>query len=211
MIVILMGAPGAGKGTQADYLMRENAFYKISTGDILRRQIESKTELGRSVEAIMNQGRLVSDSILTAVLKLELENSRGKNIVLDGFPRTIAQAEWLAKNEQIAGVLHIDVDREELIRRIEGRLVCSQCQAVYHASEKPPKLAGKCDRCSSELKVRRDDERDRVEARLDVYTRETEPVLGFYKKNGKYFRVDGARSQAEVSGRIKELLSQLER
>ncbi len=211
MIVILMGAPGAGKGTQAEFLMREKGFRKISTGDILRRQVELKSELGKRIESIMNAGGLVSDEILLAVLKVELEKSQEKNIVLDGFPRTIPQAEWLAENANIASVIHVDVARDELIRRIEGRQVCSQCEAVYHKTEKAPKTVGKCDLCHSELRVRRDDQRDRVEARLDVYAKETEPVLSFYKKTGKYFRVDGAKSQIDVNDAIKAHLSQFDR
>ncbi len=209
MIVILMGAPGAGKGTQAEYLTIKKGFKKISTGDILRRQIEMGTDLGRRIEDIMNRGHLVSDEVLEQVLKQELAQGEDVDIVLDGYPRTIPQARWLDSNKKIAGIFHIDTSRAELVKRIEGRVVCGQCEAVYNVGAKPPRVSGVCDLCSGALKARKDDSRDKINVRLDTYERETEPVLNFYRGQGKYFRIDGNKGAAEVSKQIEDLLLQI--
>ena len=162
MIVILMGAPGAGKGTQADYLREDKGFIKISTGDLLRREVSSHSELGRKVRDIMDSGGLVSDSILLQIVKNALELYKDRNLVLDGFPRTVVQAQWLEENAAVSGVIHIDVDQEELIERLSGRLVCGTCESVYHSIRKPPMREGVCDKCGGTLNVRQDDRRDRV-------------------------------------------------
>ncbi len=209
MIIILMGAPGAGKGTQADFLVRSKGFKKIATGDILRRQIELGSAIGKQIEDIVNKGHLVSDDILLEVLRVSLREEAGKSIVLDGFPRTLGQAQWLSKQSDVAGVIHIDAEGEELVRRIEGRLICGTCHAVYHLREKPPRKEGICDRCASQLIVRKDDSRNKISVRLDTYENETAPVLNFYKELGKYFRVDGNRSTEQVSREIEALLGQL--
>jgi adenylate kinase len=209
MILILMGAPGAGKGTQAEHLKVDQGFLKISTGDLFRREIGLKTDLGRQVEEIINQGGLVSDEILTRIMKNELDACASQNVVLDGFPRTVRQAEWLAGNANLAGVIHIDAEREELIERLRGRLVCSRCEAVYHTVRKPPIKDGQCDKCGSPLKVREDDSLDRVLHRLDVYLQQTKPVLEFYKGTKQYFRVDGNGIEETVSKQIDELLSKI--
>jgi len=211
MIVILMGAPGAGKGTQAEHLKKDKGFLKISTGDLLRREIAAKTELGKRVEDIMSRGALVSDEILLQVMKKELDLSHGRNLVLDGFPRTVPQAEWLSSVAKISGVIHIDADREELTSRIAGRLVCTACEAVFHISRKPPKIANQCDKCGGALTTREDDSRERVLHRLDVYHRQTEPVLEFYRENALYFRIDGNGVESSVSGQIDMLLEKIGR
>ena len=136
---------------------------------------------------------------------------RSQDLVLDGFPRTVRQAEWLAANAKISGVVHIDVDREELVARIEGRLVCSQCEAVYQATRKPPLRAGWCDRCGNALKARADDSSERVLHRLEVYVQQTEPVLDFYKQRKQYFRIDGNNGEGAVSGQLDILLGKLGR
>lgn len=210
MIVILMGAPGAGKGTQAEYLRQSKGFIKVSTGDLLRREVSLKTDLGKRVEAIMSQGSLVSDDILMEMMKAALAKYAELNCVLDGFPRTVAQADWLAGLVKVAGVIHVDVDREELIRRIEGRLICSSCEAVYHVTRKPPMNDMVCDKCGSLLKTRPDDTREKVLHRLDVYTSQTKPVLDYYKSRNQYFCVDGNAGEVAVSQQLDMLLSRIE-
>ena len=211
MIVILMGAPGAGKGTQAEYLRTKKSFLKISTGDLFRREIALKTELGMQVEGIINQGGFVSDEILLQIMKNELDACKSHDVVLDGFPRTVRQAEWLVQNSSVSGVIHIDVERDELVARIEGRLICTQCEAVYQATRKPPLRAGWCDRCGNALKAREDDSYERVLHRLDVYMQQTEPVLEFFKQKKQYFRLDGNCSEDTVSRQLDILLSKLGR
>jgi adenylate kinase len=202
MIVILMGAPGAGKGTQAEYLKDKKRFLKISTGDLLRREIALKTELGKRVENIVHQGSYVSDEILMGMIKNELDNSVDRDIVLDGFPRTVSQAKWLHGIAKVDGVIHIETDREELIGRVTGRVVCSRCNAVFHLLRKPPQVEGVCDVCGEALKTREDDTRERVLHRLDVYATQTAPVLEFYKEAGQYYSVDGNCNEIAVNEQI---------
>ncbi|MBI2602018.1 MAG: nucleoside monophosphate kinase [Deltaproteobacteria bacterium] len=211
MIVILMGAPGAGKGTQANYLKDSLGFRKISTGDILRKHIAAKSELGKKIETIVSAGHLVSDDILQEVLRQEIEGEKNANVVLDGFPRSQPQAEWLEENVDTTGVIHIDVGQEELIRRIEGRLTCEKCEAVYHVTDNPPKKEGICDRCKAKLVRRKDDVRSSILVRLDAYDKQTSPVLGFYKKKGKYFRLDGNGKPATINKDLLQLMKKLER
>lgn len=210
MIVILMGAPGAGKGTQANYLMDSLGFRKISTGDILRKHIAAKNELGRKIEAIVTAGHLVSDEILQEVLKKELEHEENAKIVLDGFPRSLPQAKWLEGSVETAGVIHIDVEQEELIRRIEGRRSCQQCGAVFHVSDSPSKKEGICDRCGAKLIVRKDDVRSSILVRLDAFEKQTAPVLDFYKAKHKYFRVDGNGKPAAINKDLLKMMKKLE-
>jgi len=206
MIVILMGAPGAGKGTQAEYLKNKKGFLKVSTGDLLRREIALKTELGKQVENIVHQGGYVSDAILLEMIKNELDNSVNRDIVLDGFPRTLSQAQWLHGAAKVDGVIHIETDREELIGRITGRLLCSDCNTVFHLQRKAPKVTGICDVCGGRLKTREDDVRERVLHRLDVYVKQTAPVLEFYKEAGRYFSVNGNCDEVAVNVQIDDSL-----
>lgn len=208
MIVILMGAPGAGKGTQAEYL-KAKGFQKIATGDLLRKEIASKTDLGKQVEEIVNSGGLPSDQILMKIVAKELEASKSHNLVFDGFPRTVPQAEWLSKQARIAGVIHIDTDRAELLSRISGRLVCGGCGSVYHVVRKAPQVEGVCDKCGTALKIREDDTEERLLHRLDVYTAQTSPVLDFYKNTEQYFRIDGNCDENAVSKQIEVLINKL--
>lgn len=209
MILILMGAPGAGKGTQAEYLRNTKGFLKISTGDLFRREISLKTDLGKQVEATINQGGFVSDGILLQIMKNELEACKSQNIVLDGFPRTIPQATWLSENAKVSGVVHIDVERGELVSRIEGRLICSKCEAVYQRTRKPPLKAGWCDRCGNALRAREDDKLEKVLHRLDIYSQQTEPVLDYYRQRREYIRMDGNQGEEAVSKQLDALLDKL--
>ncbi len=208
MIVVLMGVPGAGKGTQAEYLKIKKGFLKVSTGDLLRKEIDRKTSLGKHVEEVISRGKLVSDDVLLQIMKNELSASKDKNLVLDGFPRTVPQAEWLAQNAKIEGVIHIEANPDELLSRIRGRLTCPKCESVYHLTRKPPIREGYCDKCGSLLKVRNDDTDESVFLhRLEAYRYQTEPVLEFYKQRKQYFHIDGDADEETVSKQIDILLS----
>jgi adenylate kinase len=194
LIVILTGAPGAGKGTQADLLAQREGFKKISTGDALRKQIKEGTEIGNKAKAIMAEGKLVPDDVLLGILKAELDAARGCPILLDGYPRNVAQAKALQDlvgKEGVRGAVHLDVDHSALIQRISGRRTCVNCGASYHVLTSPPKKEGVCDRCGSEVIQRPDDTEEKVKVRLGVYESETRPVLDFYKDLGLYHRIDG--------------------
>ncbi|MBP6218689.1 MAG: adenylate kinase [Oligoflexales bacterium] len=210
MMLLIMGAPGAGKGTQSENLAKEFGFIKLSTGDIFRSHISAKTELGKKVESVLAQGQLVSDSILLDLIKSELDKmDPSKNLILDGYPRTIEQAhdlDRLGHRQVLEKVIHIDVSDEEIKQRIFGRLTCPRCQSVYHEKNRLPKNPGLCDTCGSPLGARSDDAEGKLAVRLDLYRKQTEPVLEFYKKKGIYCRVDGAREVSQVYGDVKTLV-----
>lgn len=210
MIVVLTGAPGAGKGTQADLLVERNNFYKLSTGDALRNQIKADTELGRSAKEFMNQGRLVPDDLLFNILQEELAGAGGRKVLLDGYPRNIDQAKTLSGLSDrwpVTMALHLDVAESELVSRLSGRRTCASCGASFHEVFNKPTVDGVCDRCGGELKQRPDDAEDKVKVRLDVYRESTEPVLEFYKERGLYQKVDGLGNTEDVFRRIDAALS----
>lgn len=212
MIVVLIGAPGAGKGTQADLLAARDGYRKLSTGDALRRQVKLGTEIGRKAGAIMERGELVPDDVLLGIVKAELESgSRDDVILLDGYPRNLAQAEALDGLRQIhavKGALHLDVERTELIERLSGRLVCSQCGATYHKSGAAPKKAGVCDRCGGGVSQRADDRAESVAVRLDVFEKNTKPVLDYYKRTGVYRRISGQGSQEAIYTELRKVIKE---
>ncbi|MCX6129067.1 MAG: adenylate kinase [Proteobacteria bacterium] len=201
MIVILTGAPGAGKGTQADLLAQRQGFKKISTGDALRKHIKQGTEIGTKAKTYMAEGKLVPDEVLLGILHFELESAGPMPILLDGYPRNLAQAKALqgiVGGNGISGAVHLDVDQSSLIARISGRRTCSNCGASFHVLTNPSKDGDRCDRCSGELVQRPDDVEDKVRVRLAVYESETRPVLDFYRERGLYHRVDGNGSTEDV-------------
>lgn len=209
MIVILAGAPGSGKGTQADRLVAEAGFCKISTGDALRRQISLGSEIGRSVESYLNAGKLVPDEILSGVLAEELKHAAGRMILLDGYPRTLNQAKSLdeMKDEYpVSSVIHLDILSEKLIARLTGRRVCQDCAASYHTENMPPAVAGVCDHCGGKLFQRSDDNAEKIRTRLDVYKQETMPVLDFYKERGLYRRLDADKTPQELFTALRKML-----
>lgn len=212
MIVLLTGAPGAGKGTQAELLAERDGFRKISTGDALRRQIRLATPVGLKAKSFMDEGRLVPDEVLFDVLKAELGNNLNERILLDGYPRNISQAKTLksmADIHPVKGAIHLDVDREALIARISGRRVCGQCGATFHAETNPPKMAGICDKCGGAVAQRKDDEESKVRVRLEVYDSETKPILDFYKNEGLYHRIDGNGDTENVYSTVKREMLQI--
>lgn len=213
MIVILLGAPGAGKGTQAEKLSAEYNIPKLSTGEILRGEIETGSALAKKIEAIMNAGHLVSDEIMIELIKNRITHPDCENgFILDGFPRTIKQAEELEpilKNSKKGDlfVLNFDVTEEELIARLSGRYSCKSCKAGYHKIYKQPKNHGVCDNCgSTEFIEREDDKPEAVKIRIKVYNEKTAPLVGYYTDTKRLVQIDGNMSIAQIFAQVKRAI-----
>jgi len=207
MKLILLGPPGAGKGTQAKYIVESKGIPAISTGDILRRAMRDGSELGEKVMEHMNAGNLVPDALVIDVMRQRLDDPDcEKGFLLDGFPRTIAQAEALDTFVEIDVVVCIDVDVEELVKRLTGRRSCPECNAVYHVMFNAPKKQGLCDKCGSALFRRGDDNEETVRNRIKTYHEQTEPLIEYYTNKEKIMMVDGARDIEEIS---KDILKRL--
>ncbi len=195
--VILLGAPGAGKGTQAVTLSKKLGLVHIATGDLFRKEQESGSELGKTAKSYMEKGQLVPDEITVKMLLGRISAPDcAKGFILDGFPRTLEQAKALekalaAQKQSIDMVLYIKVSNKELLRRLSGRWICRDCQAPYNIVEKPPKTKGKCDTCGGELYQRADDTEATARKRLDVYFAQTMPLIEYYTKAGKLEEVNG--------------------
>lgn len=198
--IILLGAPGSGKGTQAELLSNELNIPTISTGNMIRKQLKSGTELGKRLESYMSEGKLVPDEVIVEVVKERVQHDDCKNgFILDGFPRTIPQAEALDKMKvKVHKVIDIDVPDEAIIKRMSGRRVCLDCGATYHLETKKPKVEGVCDQCSSTLSQRKDDNQETVLARLEEYHKQTEPLKGYYTTKGNLSSVDGNQPLEKV-------------
>lgn len=212
MIIVLTGAPGAGKGTQADLIQERLKFRKISTGDALRKHVSQGTEIGKKAEAIISEGRLVPNDVLLEVLKEEVGLNPDERILLDGYPRNLDQAEALKFLEEVhpvRGCVHLDVDRKLLIERLSGRRVCASCGRSFHLLSSPPKHDGVCDHCGSELTQRSDDHPEKVAVRLDVYKNETTPVLAFFQDKGLAHVVDGNLSQEDVYRQVETVIGKI--
>lgn len=212
MRIVLMGPPGAGKGTQAKKLAEAFSVPQIATGDILRAAVQQGTPLGKKAKEYMEQGLLVPDEVITGIVRERLKaNDAEKGFILDGFPRTIPQAESLDKileemGVKLDAVINIVVPRDELIQRFTGRRVCPNCGATYHVKHNPPEQEGICDKCGGQLIVRADDDIKTVEKRIDVYERETKPLIDYYKDKELLVNIDGNRPIEEVFEEIKGLL-----
>lgn len=207
-----MGPPGAGKGTQAALIKEEFKVPHISTGDMFRAAIKNSTPLGLEAKKYMDQGNLVPDSVTIGLVKERLQNDDCKlGFMLDGFPRTIAQAEALDEilkelNIKLDAVLNIAVDSEVLVDRIVGRRVCKQCGAGYHVTNLKPLKEGICDVCGSELIQRKDDTKETVVTRLDVYTKQTKPLLEYYEKQNLVKEVNGLGDIDVIFDEVKKVL-----
>lgn len=216
MRLVLLGPPGAGKGTQAEKIIDEFEVLHVSTGDIFRKNIKEETELGKKVKGYLAEGKLVPDELTIDLVWDRLDQDDCKNgFMLDGFPRTIKQAEALTKGLEerkikLDSVINIDVNSEVLIKRLAGRRVCLNCGASYHVENKPSKEEGICDRCGHEIVQREDDKEETVKNRIDVYKKQTEPLIEYYSNLGLIFNVDGTLGPDEVFGRIKDHLTQLD-
>jgi len=210
MRIILLGAPGSGKGTQADVLSREVGLVHVASGDLFRQAQKEGTELGLLAKGYMEKGLLVPDEITIRMI-LERINSLDKDFMLDGFPRTIEQAQALDKvlaneKKEIDKVLYIKVSNEELLRRLSGRWICRDCQTPYHMVSSPPKVTGKCDQCGGELYQRADDTRETAEKRLEVYFNQTAPLIDYYIQSNKLVEIDGERRIEDISKELVVLL-----
>ena len=209
--IIMLGPPGAGKGTQADMVVERLGIPKISTGDILRQAVKDGTELGRQAKAIMDSGGLVSDEIVVGIVRERLARPDcAKGFLLDGFPRTVAQAEMLEKiPTQATGaykVIDVAVEDEAIVRRLSSRRVCKTCARTYNLISNAPKVDGVCDGCRGSLILRDDDKPGTVAQRLAVFHKQTAPLIDFYKSRGLYQKVDGSGPVQEVQKRIAGLL-----
>mgnify|MGYP000948310777 FL=1 len=213
MRLILLGPPGAGKGTQASSIVAEYGITHISTGDIFRHNIKNETELGKKVKSYLDKGQLVPDELTIDLVwdRLSKDDCK-KGFLLDGFPRTINQAEALQKGLEERGlkldkVINIDVDKNILVKRLSGRRVCKNCGETYHIDNKPTLKDGVCDKCSGEVIQRADDNEKTVLDRIEVYENQTFPLIDFYKNLGLILTVDGTLSIEDVFSQIKESLS----
>lgn len=215
MNIIIMGLPGAGKGTQAAKIIKKHSIPHISTGDMFRLAIKNETDLGRQAKAFMDQGELVPDEVTVGIVKERLSQSDVKNgFLLDGFPRTVEQAEALNNimtelNSQIDQTIYVEVPEEELMNRLTGRRICETCGATYHLVFNPPKTEGICDLDGGKLYQREDDNPETVQNRLEVNIKQTAPLLDFYKGLGVLATVDGSKDIEEVFEEVDEILNGL--
>ncbi len=207
MNLIIMGAPGAGKGTQAEAISKREQIPAISTGQILREAIASGTELGKSAKSYIDAGNLVPDETVIGIVKDYLSSDACKNgFILDGFPRSAAQAEALKKlGVKIDAVLSIEVSDERIVKRMSGRRVC-ECGASYHTEYLKPKKEGICDKCGKELFIRKDDKPETVLNRLKTYHEQTEPVIGFYRNEGLLVEVEGQEEVEDTTELVRKAL-----
>ena len=214
MRIIMLGAPGAGKGTQAKKIAEKYNIPHISTGDIFRANIKNETELGKKAKTYMDQGMLVPDELTISLVMDRFQEPDARNgYVLDGFPRTIPQAESLdaalkESGSQIDHAINVDVPDEAIVKRMSGRRACVNCGATYHLQYAAPKKDGVCDHCGEGLILRDDDKPETVEKRLGVYHDQTQPLIDYYAQKGVLKEVDGTRDLEEVFGQIKKILGE---
>lgn len=208
MNIVLLGAPGAGKGTQAALLSQKLKLAHVASGDLFRQALAQGTELGKQAKVYMEQGKLVPNEI---TIKMVLERIAAadcrRGIILDGFPRNVEQAKALdavfqQQQKTIDKAVYIKVSEVELLKRLTGRWICRQCQAPYHEVNSPPKVKGKCDKCGGELYQRADDNTETIKKRLEVFFAETAPLIDYYSKNGKLLEIQGEGSLEEIAQRI---------
>ena len=212
MIIIALGAPGAGKGTQAKVICENHGIPHISTGDIFRANIKNETELGMKAKAYMDKGLLVPDELVVDLLVDRIKQADCvKGYLLDGFPRTIPQAEALDRalnnrGDKVEYAINIDVPDEFIVTRMGGRRACVACGATYHIEFSPTKVEGICDKCGEEVVLRDDDKAETVKKRLEVYHEQTMPLIAYYEEKGVVRKIDGTLPMAEVFAAVKEFL-----
>ena len=213
MNLILLGPPGAGKGTQAQMIAESDHIPQISTGDILRKAVKEGTPLGKKAKVFMDQGKLVPDEVVIGIIDERLrEPDCNPGFILDGFPRTTSQAEALhpilsKMGKSIDHVINIEVDTEELVQRLTGRRTCKNCGAMFHILFHPPRLEGKCDRCEGPLYQREDDKEETIRTRLDEYQRQTAPLIKYYQLKNFLRSVRGVGGEKEIFERIVRLVN----
>jgi len=214
MRVIFLGPPGVGKGTQADYIAQSYGIPKLSTGDLLRESVAKETSLGKAAKEYMNRGELVPDAVVIGLVEEKLGSPEcQKGFLLDGFPRTVAQADQLSaylssRGEGLDRVVYFSLSKDEIVRRISGRRSCPDCKAVYHLESVPPKKEGICDACGMPLIQRNDDKPETIESRLAVYQEQTAPLIEYYKTRKILGELDGAGLVSAVQDRLVALLAQ---
>jgi adenylate kinase len=216
MRLILLGPPGAGKGTQAQRIVEKYGIPQLSTGDMLRAAVQAGTEVGKRADALMKAGKLVPDEVVNAIISERLDQPDcAKGFILDGFPRTLVQADATEamlkeKGLELSSVIQIVVDDGILAHRVSGRYTCANCGAGYHDTDNKPSVEGVCDRCgSTHFKRRPDDNAETVVTRLQAYYKETSPLIGYYYAKGKLKSVDGMADIDHVTGEIEAILSKL--
>ncbi|EIX6204094.1 adenylate kinase [Listeria monocytogenes] len=213
MKLVLMGLPGAGKGTQAEQIVEKYNIPHISTGDMFRAAMKNNTELGKKAKSFMDNGDLVPDEVTNGIVRERLAEDDAKNgFLLDGFPRTVEQAEELENilndlGTELDAVINIEVDKDVLMKRLSGRWICRTCGKTYHEIYNPPKVPGKCDLDGGELYQRDDDKKETVEKRLNVNMKQTKPLLDFYSEKGKLHNINGEQDIKDVFVDVEKILA----
>ncbi|MCC6141354.1 MAG: adenylate kinase [Nitrospira sp.] len=213
MRLVFLGAPGVGKGTQAEKIAVQYGIAKISTGDLLREAVRAQTALGKDAKSYMDQGKLVPDSVVIGLVRDKLsEPGCAGGFVLDGFPRTVPQAEELGKvlsqkSIRLDRVINFQVSREDVVKRLSGRRSCPKCQATFHVDFAPPKASDRCDRCGDGLVQRSDDKREAIETRLKVYEEQTAPLIDYYDRQGVLTHLDGGGAVENVYQALTKVLT----
>lgn len=209
MNVILFGPPGAGKGTQSALLVERLNMRHISTGDLFREAMSKQTPLGKQAKGFVDAGKLVPDEIVIGMVEEVVAGLKGQAFILDGFPRTVPQADALGRllekyRADVGKVIFLEVPRKDLLARLAGRRVCTKCGAVYHCATKPPHQDGICDLCGGEVVQRKDDKEDVIATRLEAYDQSTSPVKEYYRKTGQLVEVDGTGETESVFSKVRK-------
>lgn len=211
MNIILIGAPGSGKGTQSRMFIEKYSFVQLSTGDLLRAAIAQKTELGLMAQSYMDQGKLVPDEVMIGLVDGYMTSQAGKSVIFDGFPRTVAQAESLnamlnKRANKIDKVVYFKINPQILVKRLTGRRTCSKCGEIYHIETKPSSKGHLCEKCGGSLTQRPDDREEVISERLAQFEKSTGPTIEFYRKQGNLAEVDSEQDPEVVFGQIKKIL-----
>jgi len=207
--IVLFGPQGSGKGTQAELLGKKYHVPVLSPGEIFRREIKNQTEIGKSAESYLKQGKLVPDEITNKIVLVELVSEKYKDgFILDGYPRNMAQLEILEKSVHVTHAVELMVSDREVVSRLSGRLICPKCREIYHIQNKPPKEKGICDICGEKLYMRDDDKPETIKKRLEIYHQETEPLLNYYFEKKILIRVNGEQPIEKV---FEDIVSELEK
>jgi len=209
--IVFIGAPGSGKGTQSREFIDHHGFVQLSTGDVLRSAIKEERELGLEAKGYMDQGKLVPDEVMIGLVKDFFNEQSGKSVILDGFPRTVAQAESLdsmlaAKNDKINRVIYFKINPQILVERLTGRRTCTSCGEIYHITNKPSKTGDKCEKCGGLVVQRADDKEDVIVERLAQFEKNTGPTIEYYRRKGNFIEVDSAQEPSVVFKQIRESL-----
>lgn len=204
-VIVLLGPPGSGKGTQGEMLSEKLGYVRLSTGDMLREAVRNGTELGKKAKTYMDSGALVPNDLIIGLMKEKIAQAEG-GVILDGFPRTVEQADALDQQLQVDLALNLDVPDEELINRLTKRRSCPDCNAVYHLIYNPPKAEGVCDKCGAKLYQRDDDKEETVSNRLKVYRENTMPLIGYYEKKGVLVTIKGVGSIDDIYAQVEKTI-----